>query len=358
MKILIATPMMPPTAGGPATHAKRLYDYFESVDVSKDSEFLADLFNFEIYKIYPSGIRHFLCFIHFLFIFRKYDMVLALDGFTVAMPAVLAGIIMRKKVILRVGGDFIYENYLYTKEVTFEDFYKNFNTNKKQMSPGLKIKYLCQKFVLENCYTIVFNTNWQAEIYKKHYELPEEIYIVTNPFEKIDKNSLENIKIENQIYDNLNDKYIFTSITRDIPYKNLKRLNNVFKKINNENINHKVILDTKQGSHSDCLSRISKSRGYVCASISDISPNQVFEALSLGIPVICTKYIGIKDVLNESGAVRFINPFDEEDVKQAVIEFCDDEKYVKYKRAAENFIHEKTWQEMYEEYEIIFREVM
>lgn len=231
-KILIATPMMPPTPGGPATHAKKLYEHFalkssfeggahERKRVAED----VGLFNFEKYKKYPSGIRHLCAFLEFLFTFRKYDLVIALDAFTVALPAVVAGRMIGKKVILRVGGDFVYENFLFTKEVTFEEYYNNFSRCRKLMGRSLYIKYLVQKFVLENCYGIIFNTSWQRDIYLKHYNLPKKVFVVENPVESIPKQIYEN-----EVYEN-SHRYIFTSITRDIPYKNLTRLKRVFSEL-------------------------------------------------------------------------------------------------------------------------------
>ncbi len=39
-------------------------------------------------------------------------MVVALDTYSVAFPAVLAAMLFRKKLVLRVGGDFLWEQYL------------------------------------------------------------------------------------------------------------------------------------------------------------------------------------------------------------------------------------------------------
>ncbi len=351
LKILIATPMMPPIPGGPSTHAKKLKVYFGS---------RAELFNYENYKHYPSGIRHLLMLFTFIFSptfsFLKYDIIFALDGFTVALPAVLAGIILRKKVILRVGGDFIYENFLYTKETDYESFYNNFKDSKKLFSKSLYIKYLIQKFVTQNAFGIIFNTEWQKDIFLKHYfpspleRVRVRLFVITNPIEK-----LENKKT-------FNNNFNFTSITRDIPYKNLSRVRASVEEARTAKMaDFSLELDTKQGTFESCQERIGASRGYICASISDIAPNQVYEALSLGIPVILTKYSGLTKILENTGAVKLIDPFDVEDIKRAILEFCDEAIYRKYKSAAENiflnFKIEKSWEEMFLEYERIVEKV-
>ncbi len=362
--------MMPPTPGGPATHAKKLIDYFStsprpSPKLGEGAS--ATLFNFEKYKKFPSGIRHLLTFFSFLFgkfSFKNYDIIFALDGFTVALPAVLAGIILRKKVILRIGGDFIYENFLYIKEVNFENYYANFQENKKLMPWSLYVKYLVQKFVLENCYGIIFNTSWQKDIYLNHYNFKniDKLFVIQNPVEEIKKEIFENVKLsqefENAIKEN---KFIFTSITRDIPYKNLTRLKQVFSEIStspNLSLQRRgevlqVHLETTQGSHNSCLKRISLSRAYICASISDISPNQVQEALSLKIPVIISKYTGITKILQDAGVARVVDPFDINDIKNAVLDMCDENIWHNYKKNLENFKWPQNWDSLFKQYEEI-----
>jgi glycosyltransferase involved in cell wall biosynthesis len=350
--ILLATPMMPPTPGGPATHAKKLFDHFGWT-----------LFNFEKYKNFPSGIRHILAFFEIFQLSKRADIIFALDGFTVALPAVLVGRITGKKVILRIGGDFIYENFLHIKEADYESFYRSFNNNKKQMGWKLYFKYLVQKFVTQNCYGIIFNTNWQKKIFEEHYSLKDKkLFVIENPIEPISKEIYENEQLspefENAIQEN---KFIFTSITRDIPYKNLTRLKRVFSKLEStftspEGGGWEGALETTQGSWPSCLKRISYSRAYICASISDISPNTVLEALSLGIPVIMTKYCGLTEQLKDTGVVRLVDPFNEQDIQNAIIEMCDDVIYNQYMINIQKFNKEhsnQTWEKLYRQYQEI-----
>ena len=350
-KVILVTPHMPPTAGGPSIHAKKLLDHFSTAPnpPSQMKGIQISLFNFEKYKKYPSGIRHLLAFFS---IFKKSvgkDTILALDGFTVALPSIFVGKILRKKVIIRVGGDFIYEQFLNLKQVDFLNFYKNFNLHKKFFSWKLYLKYLVQKFVLQNADEIIFNTSWQRNIFQQHYKLSPKLYVVENPVEAIESKVYENAKVNDSFLEKVNSqKYIFTSITRDIPYKNLKRLKKVFSEMG-EN----YFLETEQGSRESCLKRISLSRAYICASISDISPNQVQEALSLKIPIIISKYTGITEYIEKQGVAKVVDPFDENDIKNALLEMCDESKYLEYKKNLENFKWPQTWESLFEQYKEI-----
>lgn len=339
-KILLATPHMPPTPGGPSTHAKKLVDHFGF-----------PLFNFEKYKKFPSGIRHLLAFGEIFVRSIGKDTILALDGFSVALPSIFVGKILNKKVIVRIGGDFIYEQFLYTKEVDLENFYQNFNEYYKSFSKPLKVKYKVQKYILQNADQIIFNTKWQKDICEKHCSLKQTLFVIDNPVEPIEKSIFQtantNDNFEKAREEN---KFIFTSITRDIPYKNLPRLKHVF-----STLREGVYLETAQGSWESCLKRISLSRVYICASISDISPNQVLEAISLRVPVIITKYCGLTNILATAGVARFIDPFSEEDIKMALEEMCDENKYLEYKKALETFTWQQTWQTLFTQYEEILK---
>jgi glycosyltransferase involved in cell wall biosynthesis len=355
-KILIATPMMPPTPGGPSTHAKKLIEHFQG---GGEAAAQATLFNFEIYKNFPSGIRHLLTFLTFInplskYFLRKFNLVFALDGFTVALPAVLAGIFLRRKVILRIGGDFVYEEFLNLKEVTFEEFYNNFQNHKvfiKKNNFKLYIKYLVQKFVLEHAEGVIFNTSWQKNIYIKHYKFANEsnIFTVINPIEPIAMSLYSE-----EVYEN-SYKFIFTSITRDIIYKNVRRLSQVFQNITPTN--KEIYLEKKQGSWPSCLKRISMSRAYICASVSDISPNQVLEAVSLKIPIIISKHTGITNILKENKVARVVDPFNISDMENAVLEMCNDEIYNEYKKNLEKFTWPQTWTTLFKQYESIISSV-
>lgn len=334
-KVLLATPHMPPTPGGPSTHAKNLAEHFS-----------LQVFNFEKYKNFPTGIRHFLAFLEIFFKSFGKNKILTLDAFTVAFPSIFVGKILHKEVILRVGGDFIYEQFLYIKEIDFENFYENFSENKKLFPRTLYLKYLIQKFVLQNADKIIFNTEWQKNIFIKNYSLQKErVFLIENPLEPIEKKVYENQKYENDF------KYIFTSITRNILYKNQKRVMSAFENLKEKNKN--IYFENTQSDWESCLKKISVSRAYICASVSDIAPNQVLEAVSLKVPIILTKFSGFTKIFENAKIAKIIDPFSINEIEEAILEMCDDEKYKVYKENLEKFSWPQTWKSLYKQYEQI-----
>lgn len=103
MRLCIATPLYPPEAGGPATYARTLEhglpDQGDTVSVVK----------FSGVRHQPKLIRHLSYFFHVLRAGKHADVILALDPVSVGLPALLAARFMRKPFVVKVVGDYAWE---------------------------------------------------------------------------------------------------------------------------------------------------------------------------------------------------------------------------------------------------------
>lgn len=111
-KILIATGLYPPDVGGPATYSKFLFDElpkhgFEVVVVSYG----------EVRNL-PKIIRHALYFFKIIKKGRYVDYIFAQDPVSVGLPAFLAARVLRKRFLLKVVGDYAWEQYIRGKKNT------------------------------------------------------------------------------------------------------------------------------------------------------------------------------------------------------------------------------------------------
>lgn len=352
-KILIATPMMPPTSGGPAIHAKKLMEFFVG---GSQASAQAELFNFEKLNKYPAGVRHVLAFLKIFKMSLGKDIIFALDGFSVALPAVIVGIITRKKVILRIGGDLVHEQYVENNLISMDVFYEKLKAGQLKLNWKLKIKLWVQKFVNNNASGIIFNTTWQKKMYENFYNLPANIWIILNPLEKIDDSVLE------QIDYTPSSNLTFTSITRDVAFKNKKNLRLAIEDA--KKMFPDIVLEEKTGNWAETLKKIFVSRAYVCASISDICPNTVLESLSVGVPVIMTRNSGLYELLKQKNPDEdfciFVDPFSVADIANAVLLMCNEARYTKLKNNAVNFtknnLWSQNWKTLCRQYEEIARE--
>src|SRR4030042_1912201 len=105
IKILIATGIYPPDVGGPAQYAKNLAEEFGRQGNS------VKILSYQTEKKLPPILRHFFYFFKVLFNLPGSGLVVALDTFSVGLPAVAAARIMGKKQIVRVGGAFLWESF-------------------------------------------------------------------------------------------------------------------------------------------------------------------------------------------------------------------------------------------------------
>jgi len=103
MKVVIATGIYPPESGGPATYAKLLHDElpargFEVVVVA-----------FRDVRHLPKVLRHLSYAYRVWRVGRNADILYAQDTLSVGVPTRLANIFLRKKVLIRVPGDHVWE---------------------------------------------------------------------------------------------------------------------------------------------------------------------------------------------------------------------------------------------------------
>src|SRR5882724_5972091 len=120
MRIVIATGIYPPEIGGPAQYALNLANIWQK------QGHLVSVHVFSRFNFLPTGIRHFFYFCSILPDLARADFVLALDTYSSAFPTLVASSLFGKKIILRTGGDFLWESYIERTGdlVLLKDFYK------------------------------------------------------------------------------------------------------------------------------------------------------------------------------------------------------------------------------------------
>ena len=102
-RVLIATGVYPPESGGPATYAKLLEERLPALG------FVLSVLPFSRVRHLPKIIRHAAYFWNCLRMARAADVVYALDTVSVGLPSALAAKMLHKKFIVRVPGDYAWE---------------------------------------------------------------------------------------------------------------------------------------------------------------------------------------------------------------------------------------------------------
>lgn len=305
MKILISSGIYPPDIGGSAQYARNLYETWKK----QGHDVKVAAYRWE--RAFPKFLRHFL---FFLKIFRKgwnADLILVLDTWSAAVPTMYACKLMRKKYIIRTGGDFLWETYVERTGdlVLFKNFY---NTSLNKLSKKEKVIFKVGGDSMRNASAIIFSTKWQRDIFEKVYKLDsKKNMIVENFCGERD----EQIEPENRV---------FVAGTRELKWKNLELLKSAFK-VAQDKVKEKgfedIEFDTTKAVYDNFQERMRRSYAVILNSIGDISPNMIFDAIRVGTPFILTKENGISDRVKDCAI--FIDPMNKNDIVEKIVWISD-----------------------------------
>lgn len=318
-RIVIASPLFPPEIGGPALYAEMLSRVW-----SREGHGVS-VVSFGALKKFPTGIRHLLYFIKLIPALMKADVVFALDTFSVALPAVILGHILRKQVIVRVGGDFLWEMYINrTKEpILLSEFYNE----ERPFTFKENTLFDLTNFVFRYADKVVFSTEWQKDIYLDVYALNiASVFVVENIYPVRLK---RNIVPKNRV---------ILSPSRDIFLKNKEGLRKAFSLVKERFFD--ALLDTEVSTYDMLLDRMSEAYCVVVPSFSEVSPNSVLDAISLGVPVIATQDCGIKDRLSD--VVIWVDPKKPESIAEGIELLMDARTYSDYMARMSKFTYTRT----------------
>lgn len=331
-KIIIATGVFPPDAGGPATYAKNL------LEALRGRGFEAKAVFFKLEKKLPTGLRHLCYFFRLLTVLSGAELVIALDIFSAGFPAVLAALLFNKKVIVRVGGDFLWENFVNAtgSTLTLKEFYADL----PQLSLKHKIIYKLQKFIFNKCSALVLTTPWIEEIYRDSYKLNlTKIFYIENYYgPKL--NSQEPVR----------KTYLWSG--RKNKLKNTELLEKAFAEAQttNPNIELKMMSNV---AFEKLQKEIGNCYAFVLPSLSEVSPNLLLESMQYNKPFIATIENGLYEKLKNVGI--FVNPKDKDDIKNKILFLAEEGNYQELKHKIENFTFAHSWDDIGGEFVDIYK---
>lgn len=377
MKILIATGIFEPEIGGPATYTHMFGHKLAWPDTSVTIVTFSSIppdpedskrMNYKVVRVVRGNrvlnrIRFFFKVWEYV---RESDCIYMLDWFAAGLPTALAARFLGKPYVVRVGGDYLWEQrYLESekKPLPLTDFYK------KGMHRWWRYRIFLWliSWVLSNARHVVFNSDKQRELYERHYRLKKTSTIY---------NPVPRITIAHN--DLLPDRKEFVFWGRFIVMKNLDTLVRAFAKAklppdytltligNGPRKGEIASLVAKLGigkrvnfidtmALDDAWNRVKDSRALVLPSWTDISPNQVYEALALGLPALVTKenYLSIRDQLPE-----MIDPRSVEDVASKLEMLADDVRYADFVKRWNAIRFNQTWDDVLKQHMSLFSSIL
>lgn len=305
MQILIATGIYPPRVGGPAQYAKNLEE------VWKKEGHVVSVATYEKEHNLPTGIRHLYYMFRIIPKVFDADMVLALDTFSVGLPAAIVCKLAGVPLVIRTGGDFLWEGYVERtrKKILLKDFYKQTDLNTKE-----KIIFYLTKFTLKLATKVVFSTEWQKQIWSIYNINPAKVSVIENFYGP-------KIPSETKNKD-------FLGTTRPLVWKNLDMLP------------EGVI--TRAMPYEEMMKTMSECYAVILVSLGDISPNMILEAVRHNKPFILTKENGITPRVQD--CALFVDPLDATDIADKMNWLVN--HYDEQKKKVEAFTFTHTWEEI------------
>ncbi len=316
MKILFVTPLYPPQIGGPATYAKLLVD-----ELPKRGHGVT-LVKFSNFTWLPSGLRHMAIFGHVFLESFSHDMIFAQDVFSVGFPAALAAQFAGKKFVVRVPGDYAWEQG--TQKFGVSDSIDDFQ--KKKYSWRVELLRSIQKFVVRSADTVIapsayFANMVQGWLFTPSLSRGQDAKKVHAIYNGIDISRIQ--EFSKKTYQLATISYKLVSAGRLVPWKEFGSLIKIVAK--NPTWKLTLVGDGPEKEHLQnlaqalgCTARvifdkalpqeklwetIAQADAFVLSSSFESFSYQAVEAMALGVPVVATNACNMEEIItnNETG---------------------------------------------------------
>lgn len=361
--ILIATGIFPPDIGGPASYvpkiAGELVKRNQQVTVLTYSDkHHNDSYQYKIVRVKRSKYRiyHYLkYFYQVIKLGRKNDVIFAQCPIASGLPVVMANMILRKRIIIKIVGDAAWEIAI-NKKMTHDNL-DIFLTNSYQINYISFLK-LIQSFVINKFDCVIVPSYYLSKAVSK-YLTPkniQKIKVIYNSFDILDFSIIDIISEKNKL--GLRGKKIILSVARLVEWKNIDKLINIIPQLDN-NI---VLLVVGSGDQSNYqkmadqlnisdriffLGKIPKQKLYEIYQIADIfvlistyegMSHTLIEAMYMGLPVLVSNCGGNPETVDAySKSIVVGNPNNYEQLRLAINKLLT----IKKNAIADKFIIDK-----------------
>jgi glycosyltransferase involved in cell wall biosynthesis len=349
LKILIATGIFPPDIGGPATYLPQFIDFLESQDCDVKVVTFSDSIesSSKVFRVLRKNniiIRFLKYFLSLWKESKDVDLIYLHDVSLVGLSLLLVNFFRRKKYIIRIGGDNIWEQ-AYQKDLT-KDKYFDFHS-KKLPSFGLRFKKKILKFLAKNSEKIIVPSNFLKESLCQYGISQNKIEVV---FNAIDINISQEVSdVYNQIenYQKQGQK-VFVSTGRLINWKNFDYLINLFSEVKDsklfiigngpeekklEDLIHKNSLEKKvflidKVKRGEWLKICRIADAFVLLSVGDTFSFASLEALLSGVRLILAREGALEEIFGdfESRGVKFVDLDNKEEIIRLLNDIGDIKK--------------------------------
>jgi glycosyltransferase involved in cell wall biosynthesis len=319
-KPLIASGIYPPDIGGPATYSQLIAREFSSrgIDVSvicySDQKHDDDE-KFRIIRILRGNklFRYLLYFWNLLKLAKNYNIIYAQSPLSAGLPAMLVSKILRKKFVIKIVGDYAWEQYqnklkIKSQKLKVDDI-ETFQRNKYDFLTELRRKI--QKFVCTKADKIIVPSEYLKRIVTRWGIEESKIKVIYNAFSGVENSKFE---IRNSKFNN----DVIISAGRPEPWKGFGVLREIMPDLLKENPKFKLVIANNL-SHNELIEQFKKSKIFVLNTGYEGLPHIILEAMACGLPIITTNVCGNPEVVQNEYNGLLVEYNNKEQLKNAIL---------------------------------------
>lgn len=322
IKLLIATPLYPPDIGGPATYAEALYRKLpeHNIDVT--------IVSFGEVRHLPKFIRHSIYFFKVYSAGKNVNIILAQDPVSVGLPAMLAAKLRGKRFLVRIAGDYAWEQGVQRFGITHT--LETFSRRNREYPSSVQLLKFVQRWVTGRAEKTIVPSDYMKKIVSNWGVPRKNIVVIPNPVKDVSEQGNRRtlrglLQIKGELIISVGRlvswKGFLTLI--DIMPELLKKLPNVKlfivgsgpdlseleKRAQRMGVDKQVIF---AGALSrDILMRYLKASDVFVLNTSFESFSfQLVEAMFVGIPIVTTKIGSIPEIIKDGKNGLLVKPND------------------------------------------------
>lgn len=365
MKLVIAAEIFPPDIGGPATYSSKLAEQLTKIGwqvkvICYSDKIENDNYPFSVARILRSTnpLKHYFnYFWELLKLAKDCDVIYAQGPVSSGLPAIVAGFFLSKKVVVKVVGDYAWEQARNSgqTDIGIDEFQKQKLTGKVAWLKKIEI-FSCRyakKVIVPSQYLKGIVSGWGVPA--------DKIEVVYNA------NEVENLGAAKSVNENL-----IISVGRLVPWKGFEVLIDVMSDLLAKNKDFKLLIlgsgpqkdklislvgefnlqnnvSIKEVEKSRVISQLSLAAVFILNSGYEGLSHTILEAMLAGTPVIATDIGGNPELIKDGENGLLVEYNNKEQLKQAILKlynnpelrhkFVENSKEVLKKFTFENMIN-------------------
>ena len=369
MKVLIATGLFPPESGGPATYSKVLLDELPKRGIE------VEILPFREVRKYPNVIRQ---IVYAWLVFwrgRKVDLIYAQDTTSVGWPACFANFFLRKKFVVRIPGDQVWEQGV--QRFNVHELLDDFPKWSKSWHAYLTFLRFLQQITVSRADHVVVPSRYLAKVVQKWEIEKKKISVVYNSIEPV------TVGLKQVIRGLLKFKgELIISSGRLVPWKGFDVLIRIVAKLKKNRPDLKLLI-VGGGPDDEKLESLAKELGvedsvifthrvenavalrymraadvFVLNTKYEGFSHTLLEAAIVGVPIVTTKIGGNPEFIDDSINGYLIKPDDEKTFEKRITALLDSPTLrTKISGAAKRKVEKFSVNRMVDETESILRKV-